>query len=248
MLQNGDFSAGWTDMPPAAGFLINQQPFGWTLRWVEPGESLFGVGDTAGGAPECVHKLREQLPPNEQPGGSDPLILAGEATYKIFNATAPFGAELRQTVAGLEPGSEATLTVPVRVHLHGETDPFGAESGVWVNGEGEWANADKMGDREWYEHEVDFTVPADGKAEIAIRVKSKWPRPKDFFVDNVQLEATPAADDGNGEAGGGEVGAGQKVLQVTLPRGVTLETAVGDDPAVAHLTVPPGVQVEVTRT
>lgn len=242
MLQNGDFSAGWSDMPPAAGFLINQQPNNWTLRWVEPGESLFGVDDTAGGVPECVHKLADQLPPGEQPGGSDSLILAGEATYKIFSATAPFGAELRQTVTGLEPGSEATLTVPVRVHLHGETDPFGAESGAWVNGEGEWANADKMGDREWYEHKVGFTVPADGKAEITVRVKSKWPRPKDFFIDNVQLEATPVVDDGDD---GSEVAPGQKILRVRLPQGVRLETAVGDDPAVAHLTVPPGVRVEV---
>ncbi|NHZ72788.1 MAG: hypothetical protein GWP17_06865 [Aquificales bacterium] len=189
MLKNGSFSNGWTDMPPAPGHLINQQPTGWTLRWIEMGESLFGAGDTAQGVPECVHKLSDQLPPNERLGGSSALILAGNATYKIFNAGAPFGAELKQTVTGLKAGTKAKLTVPVFADLHGETDPYGAESGVWVNGEGHWVNGGEMKNRRWFRHEIEFTVPDNGELEITIRVKSKWPRPKDFFIDGIEFEA-----------------------------------------------------------
>ena len=61
MLKNGSFTEGWDDLPPAPGFLINQQPKGWILNWVEPNESLFGAGDVAKGVPECVHKLADQL-------------------------------------------------------------------------------------------------------------------------------------------------------------------------------------------
>jgi hypothetical protein len=192
MINNGDFSQGWEDMPPAPGHLINQRPHGWALRWIEPGQPLFESGDRAGGVPECVHKLSGQLPPNEQFGGRDALILSGEAVYKIFHSGAAFGAELSQTLTGLQPGSEALLTVPVLAVLHGETDDFGAESGVWVNGVGTWVNGATMGNRRWHRHVQRFTVPDDGRATIAIRVKSKWPRPKDFFIDNVSLEAIVA--------------------------------------------------------
>ncbi|MCP5094394.1 MAG: hypothetical protein GY943_02445, partial [Chloroflexi bacterium] len=85
MLKNGSFTEGWTDMPPAPGNLINQQPNGWKLRWIEQDESLFGTGDKATGVPECVHKLAKQLPANEQLGAKDALILAGDTTYKIFH-------------------------------------------------------------------------------------------------------------------------------------------------------------------
>ncbi|MEM7118582.1 MAG: hypothetical protein AAF614_39555 [Chloroflexota bacterium] len=187
-LQNGSFEEGWTDMPPAPGNLINQQPNGWDYYWIEPGDPLFDSSDTAQGVPESIHKLAEQLPPHERPGGSDALILDGNAVYKIFHFGAPFGAELSQTVADLPPGSVWRLRVPVQVHLHGETDPFGAESSVWVNNEGGWVHGFDMGDRDWYVHEQVVVVPADGQLQIQIRVKSKWPSSKDFFIDDVQLE------------------------------------------------------------
>ena len=155
MLKNGSFTEGWLDMPPY-GNLINQQPNGWILRWIEPGNSLFGAGDKAGGVPECVHKLARQLPPNEQLGAKDALILAGDTTYKVFHAGSPFGVELKQVVTGLKPGSEATLTVPILAVLHNEPDPYGAESGVWVNGQGSWVNGGQMGDRSWYRHQQTF--------------------------------------------------------------------------------------------
>ena len=236
MLQNGSFSEGWDDMPPTSFYLINQQPKGWTLRWLEQGESLFGDGATASGIPECVHKLSEQLPPDEQLGGKNALILAGTATYKFFNSGAAFGGELTQTVTGLAPGSEATLTVPIQAHLHGETDIYGAESGVWVNGEGEWANGGMMGDRKWYKHKSVFTVPANGTAVILIRVKSKWPSPKDFFIDGITLDAQekpvvppPSTSD---------------TVHVTIPDGYTLTVWEDGKDNTVTITVPPGVKVE----
>jgi len=236
MLQNGSFSEGWDDMPPTSFHLINQQPKGWTLRWLEQGESLFGDGATAAGIPECVHKLADQLPPNEQLGGSDALILAGTATYNIFNATAAFGAEIIQTVTGLVPNTEATLIVPVQVHLNGETDIYGAESGVWVNGEGEWANGGMMGDREWYRHENKFIVPDNGTAVILIRVKSKWPLPKDFFIDGITLDAQEEPVEPPPPTG--------DIVQVTVPDGYTLTVWEDGKDNTVTITVPPGVTVE----
>jgi hypothetical protein len=242
MLRNGSFTEGWTDMPPA-GFLINQQPNGWELRWLAPGESLFGADDRAGGVPECVHKLAGQLPPQEQLGGPEALILEGDATYKIFHANAPFGAELSQTVTGLQPGSTARLTVPVLAALHGETDSYGAESGVWVNGEGQWVNGGEMGDRRWYRHQVEFIVPDSGTADIVIRVKSKWPRPKDFFIDGVKLEAVAA---GPGDTGVGPIrDSAETVIHLTVPAGVRVVTAAGDEPGVVVVTVPPGMKLRI---
>ena len=196
MIRNGNFSEGWTDLPATDWFLINQQPIGWKLEILDLGESLYDDPNSqVRGIPECTHKLSKQLPPNEQIGQKDALILAGNATYKIFSANASFGAALSQTVTGLEPGSTVTVTVPIQVHLNGEQDIYGAESSVWLNGEGGWANGHTMGDRKWYRHIVQTTVPANGQVELIIRVKSKWARPKDFFFDNVTMDAV--ADDGD---------------------------------------------------
>ncbi|MBE2200152.1 MAG: hypothetical protein IAE79_16165 [Anaerolinea sp.] len=253
MLRNGSFTEGWVDMPPASGFLINQQPNGWTLRWLPPGESLFGADDKAAGVPECVHKLSRQLPPNEQSGGANALILEGDTTYKMFHGAAPFGGELVQIVSGLQAGSRAKLIAPIQVHRHGDPDPYGAESGVWVNGEGRWVHSGDMGDRRWYEHVVEFTVPSSGTAEIIIRVKSKWPRAKDFFLDGIKLEAT-AVDDGGGGFTPGHPGGGQpgdetpatgKTIRLNVPAGVRVETEAGDRPDVLVVYVPPGYVVEL---
>ena len=187
-LQNGSFEEGWTDLPPAPGHLINQQPTGWDYYWIEPGEPLFDSTDVSRGVPESIHKLASQLPPHEQPGGSSALILDGEAVYKIFHAGAAFGGELSQTVENLPAGSVWRLRVPVQVHLNGEADPYGAESSVWINDVGGWVNGFAMGDRQWYVHEQMVVVPDNGRVHIQIRVKSKWDRPKDFFIDDVQLE------------------------------------------------------------
>lgn len=252
MLKNGTFTEGWLDLPPF-GNLINQQPNGWVMRWVEPGNALFGAGDNAGGVPECVHKLADQLPANEQLGAKDALILAGDTTYKIFHAGSPFGVELKQVVTGLKPGSQATLEVPVLAVLYDEPDPFGAESGVWVNGQGHWVNGGQVGNRKWFRHKTTFTVPDNGTAIVEIRVKSKWPRKKDFFIDGIMLQAEA------GEAVEEEIPTilpdpivfpdsdkSPTAVSIKVPTGMKLVTAVSDEADTIVLVVPKGITVETS--
>jgi hypothetical protein len=205
--------------------------------------------------PECVHKLAGQLPANEQLGAKDALILAGDTTYKVFHAGSPFGAELKQVMTGLKPGSKATLEVPVLAVLYDETDPFGAESGVWVNGEGQWVNSSEMGNRKWHRHKLTFTVPDNGTAIIEIRVKSKWPRKKDFFIDGITLDAEFASgaedeipiilpdpivipDEDR------ETTVPEQVVSIKVPAGMKLVTAVSNEANMVILVVPPGVSVK----
>lgn len=192
-LVNGSFEDGWTDLPPAPGFLINQEPVGWTLNWLDIGQPLWDdPGTIAQGIPESLHKLAGQLPVDEQPGGSRALILDGIAVYKMFHFGAPFGSQLLQMVDGLPPGSKWRFVVPIQLHNHGDSDPWGAESSAWAitsaTQSGGWVPAGDMGDRKWFYHNVEFTVPADGRVDLLIRVKSKWFRAKDFFIDDVQLQ------------------------------------------------------------
>lgn len=251
MLKNGSFTEGWETLPAIAeaGYLKNQRPNGWQLEWQNKGESLYDdSGTKVDGIPECVHKLSDQLPADEQLGGVKALILAGDTTYKIFNSAAKFGATLSQTVTGLVPNSQATLTVPIQAHLHGETDAYGAESGVWVNGEGGWVNGFVMGDRQWYRHIIPFTVPASGEAEIVIRVKSKWTKPKDFFFDGITLEAQVGSSGGSDETvvddnGGTAVSPGQ-IVYVQLPPGFELKTGTSQQGNVIEVNAPAGVTVQ----
>ena len=245
MLKNGAFLDGWETLPAIreASYLRNQRPFHWQIEWLEIGTPLFNDPYTkAGGIPECIHKLSAQLPAHEQLGQPNALILAGDTVYKIFDATAPFGATLSQTVTNLLPGSTATLTVPIQVHLHGETDAYGAESGVWVNGEGKWVHGFKMGDRRWYKHQVSFSVPASGEAEIIIRVKSKWQRPKDFFFDGITLEAEAAAPDKE-DVSNPPLPPKTQVVHIQLPEGFTLSHTEGNVPNVVQVIAPAGVEI-----
>ena len=252
MLKNGSFTEGWETLPalPEAGYLKNQRPNGWQLEWLNKGDSLYDdPNTTVNGIPECVHKLSNQLPADEQLGGLKALILEGDTTYKIFSSGAKFGATLSQTVTGLQPGSQATLTVPIQAHLRGETDAYGAESGVWVNGEGGWVNGFDMGDRQWYRHIVTFTVPDSGEAEIVIRVKSKWPKGKDFFFDGIkldaQLRATDVDDSQPGETGGEDTAVPQgQIVYVQLPPGFELKTGTNQQANVIEINAPAGVTIQ----
>lgn len=260
MLKNGSFEEPWTDLPPQPGYLINQQPAGWTLTWVEQGETLYDSQDKADGIPECVHKLSTQLPPNEQLGAENALILDGSVTYKIFHFAAPFGAELRQTVRGLQPGTKGTLKAPILAVLYDEQDEYGIETGAWVDTvgsdnsqdwDGAWVTGRKMGDRNWYTHEVEFTVPASGTVTVIVRVKGKWARPKDFFFDNITLDAVAAEDGGvsSGSSGAGETGTGTTaVATLHLPIGyqVRTELAPGTEQTII-VQLPPGVRLNVVN-
>lgn len=249
MLVNGDFSdRNWRDVTIPEINLTNQEPAGWHLEWIEMGQPLYDDNNNVSrGIPECVHKLDWQLPPNEQLDAKDALILAGDATYKIFSASAPFGTTLSQTVTGLQPGEKATLTVPIQVHMRGETDPYGAESGVWVNGIGGWVNCFDMGDRRWYKHVIEFDVPENGEAEIVIRVKSKWAKPKDFFFDGITLDAKTAVNSPTPPPIVDEPPtiAPTQTVFIQLPPGVTVKQGRIGEANVIEINVGPGVRIEI---
>ena len=183
---NGSFEDGWVDVTNRV-----QLPNHWNLHRIPQGDPLFdstSPDDTATGTCECKHLLNRQLPASQQFGGPDALIPDGLTVYKLFGSYEKWGSELSQTIEGLPPGSRWRLTVPIRVHLHKDPGEWAAESSVWVNGYGYWANGFQMGDENWCKHERVFEVPANGRAEIAIRVKSKWSLPKDFFIDDIQMQ------------------------------------------------------------
>jgi hypothetical protein len=191
-LRNPSFEDDWETIE-----FGNQRPKKWAISWVQPGDPLYDSGDLATGICECVHKLDWQLPPNEQPGGPDALILSGTAVYKLFNLSQSWGTTLSQSIE-LPPGSEWQLSVPIQLHHNGDTDVYGAESSVWVNNLGGWANIDGMGDRHWCKHTRVFEVPENGEVQIDIRFKSKWQKVKNFFIDDLQLvpagEPAPHSD------------------------------------------------------
>jgi len=219
MLKNGSFEAGWTDIE-IGGVTRNQQPLFWNLRWLEPGEKLYGSDDKAAAVPECVHKHRDQLPRHEHPGQPGALILDGVYVYKVFHSGQPFGAELWQIVRGLEPGTIAQVSVPVLLDAHDNNDPYGSEVCVSLCSSEQWVNAESLGQRQWQRIVVEATVPPAGEALLCIRFKSKWRLPVDFFIDDIKFDCTPDDDP---------------------------EPPTPDDPIVITVIVPDGVEVEVER-
>lgn len=205
-MKNGSFENGWIDLPPAPGWLINQQPNDWLLSWVNPGEKLYGSNDVANGVPECVHKLATQLPPHEQPGGVDPLILDGNTVYKIFHNGASFGATLSQEVTGLVPNGEYLLTTHVRVHVHQlateavpTTDPYVAEYNLatdggdglresWWNFTQDGGTGQALHNFKWATRQRRVRADDNGELFVSMFFKSKWNRPVDFFIDDISLD------------------------------------------------------------
>jgi hypothetical protein len=185
-LINGSFEESWVDVTNRV-----QRPNYWDLYRIPVGDPLFdstNPADVATGTCECKHLLNDQLPVDQQIGGLDVLILDGLTVYKLFGVYEKWGSELSQTVGGLAPGSRWRVTVPIRVHLHEDPGEWSAESSVWVNSVGYWVNGIQMGEQNWCKLEQTFVVPADGSAEIAIRMKSKYALPKDFFIDDIRLQ------------------------------------------------------------
>jgi hypothetical protein len=195
-LTNPSFEAGWTDV--AAGATKNQQPTGWALYWLDPGDALLSA-DTYDGPddapvqlvartiPECVHKHKDQLPPEEQPGGSDPLILDGEYVYKIFSNYNPFGGGLSQTIEIHGPVT-VSYRVNVRMHHHGDGSPgagvwrvtIGGSAGDWNtfgNGAVDRAWTTERGSLDWDGGPLEFAIQVESRAEAGI----------DFFIDGLDL-------------------------------------------------------------
>lgn len=192
-LTNGSFEDGWEDVNYNG--LVNQRPEGWALACALPGESAFGAinhktGEPAKATavPECIHKLARQLPPSEQPGGEDALILEGTAVYKIFAANNAFAARLGQIVTGLEPGAEVQAIVPVRVHYHDAlNEPDDVEVWVEINDERMVVLAEDLPHRTWIHIVAQGVADAEGTAVVRVTVVTKWRNSRDFFFDDLRL-------------------------------------------------------------
>jgi len=195
MLKNGSFEDGWIDVP--AGSTINQEPKYWRLSWKAVGAPLTSIepdlpGDTESvvqTVPECVHKLAIQLPPNERPTGADPLIIDGRTVYKVFAAYGAFAARLEATIVA-EPGAVVSVTVPVRVHQHGNGDygaaywraALGATVGDWLTFKRDFD------DRTWTRCSLKARVPESGLMTLSIEFESHTIAGIDFFIDDVRAE------------------------------------------------------------
>jgi hypothetical protein len=99
ILQNGSFENGWTDYNASI-----QVPTSWHVRWADADTPNPYSSDPWNKfvSPEIVHKLRDQLPPNER----DLFILDGDTTLKTFKGHGAFTVELSQTLT-LDPGMYA---------------------------------------------------------------------------------------------------------------------------------------------
>lgn len=191
LLKNPSFeSINWEDFHQVS----SQQPEHWALGWVETGQKIYDDPDIdpATVTPESVHKWDWQLPPHEQIGEPDALILDGSLVYKIFHNNGSFGGELKQTITDLPAGLPVRLTVPILLarRTPENVDPWGEASGVWINGVGNgdgWVWTGNMGHRNWYYHVLDAVVPSSGQLEVVIRVKCRWPTGADFFIDDLSL-------------------------------------------------------------
>jgi hypothetical protein len=99
-------------------------------------------------------------------------------------------------------------------------------------------------------------VPDDGTAVIEIRVKSKWMRPKDFFIDGITLEATavttppPVIDDPPTQPPTEPpvqppTEPAVDTVKVQVPAGVKVITAVSDEPNVIVIVLPAGLKADI---
>jgi hypothetical protein len=101
-----------------------------------------------------------------------------------------------------------------------------------------------MGSRSWFRHTISFTVPDSGTADIIIRVKSKWPRAKDFFIDGVTLEA---AENIVEELPDDSIIVSKTAVTLHLPAALNLQivTTTCHTPGVVVVSLPEGVNVEI---
>ena len=197
MIENGSFEEGWTDIVVPGSHTKNQIANSWELSWVTIGDDVWGytrnengtrVPLTATGVKE-VRVIPEQLlPPNERHDGDDPLVIDGTHTYKFFHMGAVSGTQLKQTIRNLEPGARIELSIPIRVHLHdtwNEPDDVFVE--ISLNGIKVVFQADQLGNREWNTISITGNVDSNEEAVVVIRFITAWEHPRDFFIDDIQL-------------------------------------------------------------
>jgi len=201
LLANPNFEGGWIDQLPHDGRLTNQCPVGYNLTIHLPGTRLISAGsytgpddapvyDTVIVVPECVHKLRAQMP------DADKLILAGDTTFKLFSATNPFSVDLMARVLITTPGA-LRIVVPVQVHNHGDGSPGAAvwrmnvSNNIW-DGIGPWRTfGDGFVDRKWEVASYPLHVHTGDVVTATLQMESRALGGIDFFTDAWSFEFTP---------------------------------------------------------
>lgn len=189
---NHSFEDGWTTDQTTG----NQTPNEWALEWKQPGEAMWSAGafpgepdpvDTVLRVPECVHKLASQLPPDEQPGGPNALILDGTHCFKVFGVG--FSATMRQTISGFADDSRLTFRVPVQVHAHGDGSWGACAFRIGVQGHfTQWQTfTTGLDDHEWAYLEASVVVTGTW-CRVRIDFEGRAVAPVDFFIDALGLE------------------------------------------------------------
>lgn len=201
LLANGSFENGWTD--EVIHGRVCQRPNGWTLAVLPQGELLHSTGGLSdidhepiltevGTIPEIIHKHTGQLPPDQQPGAEDALILDGEYVYKIFSNYSPYSVTLSQALE-LEPGTEIAFTVPVRVHYNpypgGDGSPGACAFRTRIVAgltriSSDWLTFDcGLTDREWATVTLYASAPNGGEIVVGAQFESRSEAGIDFFTD-----------------------------------------------------------------
>jgi hypothetical protein len=73
-----------------------------------------------------------------------------------------------------------------------------------------------------------------------IRVKSKWQAPKDFFIDGIKLQATPASS----TPPPATPNSSGNVLRIRVPSGMRVRTETSSSPHEIVISVPEGTKIE----
>lgn len=201
LLVNHNFSGAWSNIPATHGG-FHQVPEGWGLHYsIEGVQGCFNSKDdeyvTIGVQPECIHKLNGQLPPNEQLGGSEALVLSGTAVYKIFG-TGIWSAGLSQIVRNLTPGATYRFTFNLNVHYHdelGDDSPDDTQAHFELSQPEQYSESGilKLDTRDlphkvWVTRSLEGVADSDGELEVWFNLCTVWVNSRSVFLDDFSLE------------------------------------------------------------
>lgn len=189
------FEDGWQDDPLQPD--RRQIPNGFSLEIIKSGTPLPYGNANATGEVEAMHRLNGQLPPDEQRGGENALVLDGEHTYKIQAVRMATGTSLIKRFATTNP---VEVSVPVQCHYqapdsYNRVPPLESEdvyAVLLLNGE-EAARLQfpELRDRTWMVLEG-TAVPLNGIVTVELRFVTKWQNSRDLWTDLWRVIETPA--------------------------------------------------------
>lgn len=222
------FEDGWTDHPESPDRV--QEPNGWALNMIKQGDPLWYHGYIATGTVEAKHlnTPNNQLPPNEQLGGSNALVLHGDISYKIQAVRMATGTSLRRRIEG---DGRAKISVPFQVHYqdsdsYDRVPPLESDDvhfSVLANGgEVYHARFPELKDREWLYAVFETELPVD----LELRFQTSYANSRDCFLDKIEVETMtesvePIPDDCRGKPR-----VDYKRVYAVIPQDATEEQAV----------------------